>query len=381
MKKRLIVLGSTGSIGKNALDVAASLPDLFRVVGISAHRNEEELLRNAEAHGTRALALSGAAPRDPRIAYAGEEGLRRMIAETGADILVNGISGAAGFLPSVAALESGKALALANKETLVMAGDLIKSLAASRGVPILPVDSEHSAIFQMFHKFGAAAVSRVILTASGGPFRDLKQEKMSAVTPAEALRHPTWNMGRKISIDSASLANKGLEVIEAHHLFDLPPERIGVLVHPQSYVHSFIETQDGSLYAQIGKPDMRVPILNALTHPHIHSYPPGKFSLAGMSLSFLDPDPARFPMLPLAYEALRRGGSFPLVYNAVNEEAVTAFLDGRLSFPGIADLVSRVMDLRDWPPCRSVPEVLARDGEARRAARRLLSSREGGAKQ
>jgi 1-deoxy-D-xylulose-5-phosphate reductoisomerase len=356
------------------------MPDLFRVVGISAHRNEAELLQAAAGHGAGALALSGKTPSDPRITYSGGEGLLRMIAETDADIVVNGIAGAAGFLPSVTAVESGKALALANKETLVMAGGLVKALAAARGVPILPVDSEHSAVFQMFHKFGAAAVEAVILTASGGAFRDLPSDRLENVTPADALRHPTWSMGPKITIDSASLANKGLEVIEAHHLFDLPPERIKVLVHPQSYVHSLIETREGSLYAQIGRPDMRIPILNALTYPDPVSYAPGRFSLAGMSLTFREPDPAKFPMLPLAYEALRRGGSFPLVYNAANEEAVAAFLEGGISFPGIAETVSRVMDARDWPGFSSVSEVLRIDREARLAAADLLDRREGNAK-
>lgn len=373
MKKKVIVLGSTGSIGISTLDVIASMPDRFEVVGLSAYGNESALLAQAELFGTDNTALSGRRPANPRIRRSLEDGLLGMIRETEADIVVNGISGAAGFLPSIASLESGRTLALANKETLVMAGDLIKILASKKNVSIIPVDSEHSAIFQMFHKFGSASISGVLLTASGGAFRDLPKEKLARVGPEDALRHPTWNMGKKITIDSASLANKGLEVIEAHHLFDMPPEKIRVLIHPQSYVHSLIETLEGSMYAQIGRPDMRIPILNALTYPEPVSYEPGRFNLAGMNLSFSEPDFDKYPMLSLAYDALRRGGSYPLVYNAANEVAVQAFIDGVISFPGIGELVSRTLDSVSWPEFSAVEEVLLLDKRARLSALRFIT--------
>jgi 1-deoxy-D-xylulose-5-phosphate reductoisomerase len=374
MKKKIIILGSTGSIGLSTLDVIGSLPDLFQAEGLSAHSSEQVLLDQAARYGVRNLALSGSGGAGPQIRYKGEAGLLRMIEETDADIVVNGIAGAAGFLPSIRALESGKHLALANKETLVMAGDLVKALAVKNSLSIIPVDSEHSAIFQMFHKFGPESIDNVILTASGGAFRDLPKDSLSTVTPEDALRHPTWSMGKKITIDSASLANKGLEVIEAHHLFGMPAERIKVLVHPQSYVHSFIETKDGSLYAQMGKPDMRIPILNALSYPRVTPYPQGKFSLAGINLSFTEPDLEKYPMLPLAYSTLRLHGAFPLVYNAANEIAVEAFIGRRISFTGIAELTSRTIEAKKWPArLSSVEEVLHTDSDARWAARGLIS--------
>jgi 1-deoxy-D-xylulose-5-phosphate reductoisomerase len=225
----------------------------------------------------------------------------------------------------------------------------------------------------MIQAFGKEAVQSLILSASGGPFRDVPKEELSGVTPRDALKHPTWNMGKKITIDSASLANKGLEVIEARHLFDLPPERITVLIHPQSYVHSLIETHDGMQYAQIGKPDMRVPILSALAWPEDCSWTPGKFTLAGMTLSFSRPDTEKFPMLALAYECLKQEDSLPLVYNAANEIAVAAFIQGSVSFTGIPDVVSRTLETRNWPAYNSVEEVLQLDAEARKEAKRFCS--------
>ena len=378
MIQRIILLGCTGSIGRSTIDVVDQYPDRFTIVGLSAHGNEKILAALGDKYPGSALALSGRRPEDPRIRYSGSEGLLAMIEETHADIVVNGISGAAGFLPSVAALKAGKKLALANKETLVMAGDLIGRLADAKDLPILPVDSEHSAIYLMFHRFGAEQIENVILTASGGAFRDLPKEKLAAVTLQDALKHPTWSMGEKITIDSASLANKGLEVIEAHHLFDMPPERIQVLVHPQSYVHSLIETKEGSLYAQVGKPDMKTPILNALTFPQVASNPSGRCSLAGRNLSFAEPDREKYPMLGLAYEALRLGGAHPLVYNAANEIAVEAFVRGDLTFPGIGSLVEKTLISRNWvKDLDSVDAVLAADKEAREAARSFISALKG----
>ncbi len=375
MTKRIILLGATGSIGKSTVEVAEKFKDLFRIVALSAHGKEEELLSLADRLDVSELALSGKEPSSPRIKRSGPKGLVSLIEETEADYVVNAVSGAAGFLPSVAAIAAGKKLALANKETLVMAGSYVKKLAGEKAVPVLPVDSEHSAVFLMYHRFGADQVENVILTASGGAFRDLPKEKLADVTPSDALRHPTWSMGEKITIDSASLANKGLEVIEAHHLFDMPPDRIKVLVHPQSYVHSIIETREGSLYAQIGRPDMKTPILNALTYPEAAVNPSGRFSLAGMSLTFADPDPDKYPMLALAYESLRAGGACPLVYNAANEIAVAAFVRGEIGFPGIWALVERTLASRPWTKePDSVEAVLQTDAEARSVAVAILSS-------
>lgn len=310
-RKKLLILGSTGSIGSNALEVVSEKRDLFEIVGLAAHRNESSLLEQAARFGVSKLALSGETPKDSRIGYHGLEGLLQFIEDIDADIVLNGISGAAGFLPSLKSIQTGKHLALANKETLVMAGELVLAEAKKRGLSILPVDSEHSAVFQMISRFDKNSIQSIVLTASGGAFRDLPKERLSSVTPALALNHPTWNMGKKITIDSASLANKGLEVIEAHHLFEMPPERIQVVIHPQSYVHSLIETKDGNFYAQIGKPDMRIPILNALTYPEVLPHSMGKLSLTNVNLSFLEPDREKYPMLPLAYQALRKGGGVP----------------------------------------------------------------------
>lgn len=375
MIQRIILLGCTGSIGRSTIDVVEQYPDLFKLVALSAHGNEEKLLALGERFNLTALALSGRKAEDSRIRFSGTAGLLTMIEETHADVVVNGISGAAGFLPSVTALKSGKRLALANKETLVMAGSFIRRLADAKDLPILPVDSEHSAIYLLFHRFGPEQIENVILTASGGAFRDLPKEKLSSVTLQDALKHPTWSMGEKITIDSASLANKGLEVIEAHHLFSMPPEHIKVLVHPQSFVHSLIETKEGSLYAQIGKPDMKTPILNALTFPQVASNPSGKCSLAGMNLSFSEPNLDKYPMLGLAYEALKLGGAHPLVYNAANEVAVEAFVHGTINFPGIGLLVEKTLSSRQWmKDLDSVEAVLDADAEARAATCSFISA-------
>jgi 1-deoxy-D-xylulose-5-phosphate reductoisomerase len=375
-RKKLLILGSTGSIGINALEVVSEKRDLFEIVGLAAHRNESSLLEQAARFGVSKLALSGEPPKDTRIGYHGLEGLLHLIEDTDADIVLNGIAGAAGFLPSLTSIQTGKHLALANKETLVMAGELVLAEAKKRGVAILPVDSEHSAVFQMISRFDKNSIQSIVLTASGGAFRDLPKERLSSVTPALALNHPTWNMGKKITIDSASLANKGLEVIEAHHLFEMPPERIQVVIHPQSYVHSLIETKDGNFYAQIGKPDMRIPILNALTYPEILSHSMGKLSLTNVNLSFFEPDREKYPMLPLAYYALRKGGAYPLVYNAANEVAVEAFIQGQIPFTGIPRLVQETLEWCDWPlGIEGVEMVLETDARVRAIAQAILTQR------
>ncbi|GAB4372852.1 MAG: 1-deoxy-D-xylulose-5-phosphate reductoisomerase [Spirochaetales bacterium] len=372
-RKRILLLGSTGSIGINALEVLSEKKDLFEITGLAAHRNEYLLLEQATRFGVTNLALSGVKPKDPRIRYHGQEGLLRLIEDSDAEIVLNGISGAAGFLPSMKSIQTGKHLALANKETLVMAGELVQKEAGKRGVSILPVDSEHSAVFQLMTRFEKDTIEAVVLTASGGAFRDLPKEQLSSVTPAMALNHPTWSMGKKITIDSASLANKGLEVIEAHHLFDLPPERIHVVIHPQSYVHSMVETKDGNFYAQIGKPDMRIPILNALSYPAILSHTMGKLSFRNLQLNFTEPDMEKYPMLPLAYQALRKGGTYPLVYNAANEVAVEAFLQGRIPFTGIPKLVEETLGWCDWPVhIESLETVLDTDDRSRAVTEAIL---------
>jgi 1-deoxy-D-xylulose-5-phosphate reductoisomerase len=286
---------------------------------------------------------------------------------------VNGISGAAGLEPSMAAIDSGSHLALANKETLVMAGPLVFSRAREKNVKILPVDSEHSAIFHLIEAHGAAGVEEILLTASGGPFRKLSWEEMGAVSAQEALAHPTWNMGPKITIDSASLANKGLEVIEAVRLFNVPPEKITVLVHPQSVVHSMVRMKDGAVYAQLSRPDMRLPIHAALYWPEQKAADLGRLDFRGLCLEFEEPDRERFPMLDLAYGAARRGGLYPCVYNGANEAAALAFLEGRIGFLDIPRIVEYVLN-------SGLQELEAGDGDiqavlaADKAARNLAGA-------
>ncbi|MCX7656500.1 MAG: 1-deoxy-D-xylulose-5-phosphate reductoisomerase, partial [Treponemataceae bacterium] len=335
MKKRVAILGATGSIGKNTLDVIKAHPDAFMVVLLSSHRDAEGLLRLGTAFPQALLALSGpfnTIGNQEKIHFYGQEGLFRAITECQADIVVNGIAGAAGLLPSLKAIEVGATLALANKETLVMAGPLVFEQARQRSVAILPVDSEHSALFHLINAHGKDGVEELILTASGGPFRTYPPEELARITAQEALKHPTWKMGGKITIDSASLANKGLEVIEAVRLFMMPPEKIKVVIHPQSIVHSLIRLCDGSLYAQLSQPDMRLPIHNALFWPFHEQNTFGRLEIPFGTLTFEAPDTRKFPMLSLAYEAIRKGGMYPTVYNAANEVAVEPFMKGALRF-------------------------------------------------
>ena len=345
--KKIIILGATGSIGKNTLSVIRNSRDDFLIAAISAHTSEEQLLQNAHEFDISHLCLSGKEPDSDRITYTGSNGLLRMIEETDADIVVNGIAGSPGLLPSAAALHSGKHLALANKETIVMAGRLINELADKKGINLLPVDSEHSAVFQLLRNRNHEEVAEIILTASGGPFRNTAVNNFKNITLADALKHPTWSMGKKISIDSATMANKGLEVIEAHGLFNIDVKKIKVLIHPESMVHSLIRTLDGEMYAQISKPDMRIPIQNALTYPDIKYSPFGFLDLAQSSLSFYNPDKERFPLLFLAYEALEWGGSYPLAFNAANETAVNAFIRGNIGFTAIHQTVMETLNA-DW---------------------------------
>lgn len=372
--KKVLILGCTGSIGRSTLDIIRSHPDEFRLVGLQAHANETELLSDGRDFPEAMLCLSGRDPDSDRIAHKGEEGILRLIEESGADIAVNGIVGASGLRPSVRILECGIDLALANKESMVLAGPLIKHLASVHGRRLLPVDSEHSALFQLLESRRKDQISELILTASGGPFRNRAIEDFSSISLEDALAHPTWDMGAKITIDSATMANKGLEVIEAQQLFDFNIDRIKVLIHPQSYVHSLVRTKDMALYAQISEPDMRLPIQEALFYPSMREVPWAYLDLAGKTLEFFEPDLVRFPMLGLAFECARREGSYSIAYNAANEIAVDAFLKERIPYTAISGVTEHVL-ASDWSqPSLTVGEILNKDEGARRDARSYLEA-------
>jgi 1-deoxy-D-xylulose-5-phosphate reductoisomerase len=376
MKRKIAVLGATGSIGKSTLDVIASYPDDFEVVLLSANRDLQKLLLTSRVYPSAKLALADiglASTADARpISFWGPEGLLQAIRESGAHIVVNGIAGSPGLLPSLTALETGADLALANKETIVMAGPLAFEQAKKHHCRIIPVDSEHSAVFQLLEAHGPDALEEIILTASGGPFRQYTKEQLEQVTLTDALAHPTWNMGGKITIDSASLANKGLEVIEAVRLFAVKPDRVKVLVHPQSYVHSMIRLKEGSLYAQMSRPDMRVPIHNALFWPEIRHCQFGRLDLAGQALTFEQPKEDLFPLLPLAYKAADLGMGYPIAYNAADEEAVAAFMNGQISFTDIGRVVAEVLQSQ-WP-CEELvlQSILEVDTRARITAKKAI---------
>lgn len=348
MTKKIIVVGATGSIGRQTLDIIRSRPDSFAVAGLSAHRDEAGLLCAARDFPDAVLALSGAKPVAPSIRLWGREGLEELVRATKADIVVNGAAGSGGLYPSLAALESGKDLALANKESVVMAFPLLEAAAAASRRLILPVDSEHAALFRLLSLLGGEGAEELYITASGGAFRDRPIEELAGATPDEAASHPNWSMGRKITIDSATMANKGLEVIEAARLFRMPPSRIKVLIHPQSLVHALVRARDGNLYAQASEPDMRVPIQNALTWPQVLPCPFGRLELGGRTFEFREPDPRRYPLLGLAYAALEAGEGAAIAYNASNEIAVAAFEEGHIGFTGIAEVVRRALE-REWP--------------------------------
>jgi 1-deoxy-D-xylulose-5-phosphate reductoisomerase len=380
--KRLLILGSTGSIGTQALDIVERSGEL-ELVGLSAERSWEQLVGQAQAHGVGRIALA-----DPDAgARAGEawtggevlsgpEGLVRLVVESGADLVLNGLVGSAGLGPTVASLAEGIDLALANKESLVVGGELVTQLAEATGAQIIPVDSEHSALHQLISGERPGTVDKLVVTASGGPFRGRTAEQLEGVTVEQALAHPTWAMGGKITVDSATLMNKGLEVIEAHHLFGTPYERIDVVVHPQSIVHAVVLLCDGAALAHMGHPDMRVPISYALHHPERVDVPVRPLDLAALGhLDFEPPDEATFPCLRLAREAAVAGGTAPCVLNAANEVAVHAFLEGRLSFSGIPAVIEQA--LADQPAARihSFESLYAADAEARRRAADLIEDR------
>ncbi len=361
MRKKIIILGATGSIGQGTLDVIRGNRDKFEIMAISAHTNKKELIAISNEFDIPVLVLSGKDSDDSRIAYSGSNGTLEMLKNTEADIVVNGIAGSDGLMPSVVSLQSGKNLALANKETIVMAGKLIMDLAKDLEKKIIPVDSEHSAIFHLLGNRNSESVKEIILTASGGPFRLKPLQEFSSITLDDALKHPTWEMGRKITIDSATMANKGLEVIEAHKLFLLPGDKIKVLIHPESRVHSLIRTKDSSMFAQISDPDMRVPIGNALFYPELMTSSFGELDLADQKLTFFKPDFQRYPLLKFSYETIARGGAYPLAYNAANEIAVEYFIDKKIHFTEISEIVSNILQ-DNWSvkPC-SFDEIIEID--------------------
>ncbi len=381
MPRRLLVLGSTGSIGTQALEIVAASPEL-EVVGLSAERSGEALVAQARKHGVSRIALTDA-DAGARAAEAwtdgevlvGAEGLVQLVVESGADLVLNGLVGSAGLGPTVATLGEGIDLALANKESLVVGGELVTQLAEATGARIIPVDSEHSALHQLLAGEPVGTVDKLVLTASGGPFRGRSRAELQGVTVQEALRHPTWAMGGKITIDSATLMNKGLELIEAHHLFGTPYDRIDVVVHPQSIVHSYVLLCDGAALAHLGHPDMRVPISYALHHPDRVDVPVRPLDLAEVGrLTFEPVDDDAFPSLGLARAAARAGGTAPCVRNAANEVAVHAFLDGRLDFLGIPAIVERTLERLPAEPVRAFESLYEADREARAHAAALVEA-------
>jgi 1-deoxy-D-xylulose-5-phosphate reductoisomerase len=383
--KGLSLLGSTGSIGTNVLRIVESFPDRFRVVGLSAGRNVEALAAQVARHRPRVVSVADAAALEELKRLTDLEGIEVLVGEEGMvrvathpDVLqvVAAAVGAVGLVPTWSALDAGKDVALANKETLVMAGELMTGAARARGASLLPIDSEHCALHQCLKGRSPRDVRRLVLTASGGPFRNRPKETFDKVTPEEALNHPTWNMGRKITIDSATLMNKGLEVIEARWLFGIEAGRIEVLVHAQSLVHSLVEFVDGTVLAQLGVNDMRMPIQYALSHPECwEAAIPGLDFKKALHLEFEPPDRAKFPCLGLAYEALEGGGTWPAVLNAANEEAVAAFLDGRIPFTAIAESIEEVLRSEAPRPLATLDDVLDADRRARASAREALSRR------
>jgi 1-deoxy-D-xylulose-5-phosphate reductoisomerase len=387
--KRITVLGATGSIGLRTLDLVSAFPEEFAVAGMAARGSNPEKIADLcrkytpqavallEPQAVDALARALPAPRPELLS--GIEGLVALARDVDADVVLSALVGGVGLLPTMAAIQAGRTMALANKETLVMAGRLMTAAARARGVALLPVDSEHSAVFQCLVGHNRGDVHRVLLTASGGPFRELPKDKFAAVTVEDALRHPTWKMGAKITIDSATLMNKGLEVIEARWLFDLAPDQVQVIIHPQSIVHSMVEYIDGSVIAQLGVADMGIPILYALTFPERRPTPAPRLDLARTGpLTFEPPDPERFPALRLARAALEQGGVAPVVLNAANEIAVAAFLDRRIGFPEITQSIERALAAEPSRELGSIEECVEVDARARRHVREWIAARSGG---
>ena len=387
--KRITLLGATGSIGLRTLDLVSSFPEEFQVAGLAARGSNIELIADlCRKYSPRAVALldAGALDRLARLLPAprpalltGADGLVALARDVEADVVVSALVGGVGLLPTMAAILAGRTVALANKETLVVAGSLMTAAARARGVKLLPVDSEHSAVFQCLAGHNRADVHRILLTASGGPFRETPKAQLAAMTVEDALKHPTWKMGAKITIDSATLMNKGLEIIEARWLFEVAPDQVQVVVHPQSIVHSMVEYLDGSVIAQLGVADMGVPILYALTYPERRPTPAARLDLTRVGqLTFYEPDTDKFPCLRLAREALEHGGGSPVVLNAANEIAVAAFLDRRIGFTEIPQLIEWALDDAPTRSVRSLEECVAIDAETRLRVQRRIDARDGG---
>jgi 1-deoxy-D-xylulose-5-phosphate reductoisomerase len=383
--KRLAVVGSTGSIGQNTLRVVDHLSDRFSIFALTANSAVDRLAEQVAAFHPTVVAITDAARvdefrlrcrerkiRSPEV-VTGEEGLRQITSAREVDIVVSAAVGAAGLAPTYSAIAAGKTVALANKEAMVVAGELLRKAAEKSGSQIIPVDSEHSAVDQCLRSGHRREVRRLILTASGGPFRDTPVEDFPNITPEGALKHPVWQMGKRITIDSATLMNKGLEVIEARWLFDIPAEKIDILVHPQSIVHSMVEFVDGSIVGQLGTADMRQPIQYALTYPErlVSGLPPLDWTTAAR-LDFLPPDRAKFPCISLAYHAMEMGGTAPAVLNAADEVAVHAFLERRIGFSDIPNLIRSTLDAHDTRPADCLEAVIDADGWARSHLRRLM---------
>jgi 1-deoxy-D-xylulose-5-phosphate reductoisomerase len=380
--KNLVILGSSGSIGKNTLWVADRFPEELKVYGLAVHSNIDELKRQIIKYRPAIVAVADeqAALKFARKAaelgvefLSGESGLEQLASAPDAQIILNGVVGAAGLKSTLAAAGAGKRIALANKESMVAGGELVNKMAKNANAEIIPVDSEHSAIFQCLKAGTAADVRRLILTSSGGPFRRLAIENFRGITVEQALQHPTWNMGRKITIDSATLMNKGLEIIEVVYLFGMPVSKVDVVIHPQSIVHSMVEFDDGAIIAQLSKPDMRLPIQFALFYPERKELNVADLDFSKLQeLNFEAPDETKFPSLKLAREAIRTGGTAPAALNAANEVAVESFLSKRLSFPGIFATVEYVLEKSRSRPYDSLDSIIAADKEARELARQYV---------
>jgi 1-deoxy-D-xylulose-5-phosphate reductoisomerase len=376
--KKIAILGSTGSIGTQALDVVQANPDHFSVEVLTAHSNADLLIEQAKKFKPNAVVIGDESKyqivkdalwNDDIKVYAGQEALEQIVESTEIELVLTALVGAAGLKPTVNAINAGKTIALANKETLVVAGDIVTALAKSKAVNIYPVDSEHSAIFQCLAGEWHNPIEKIILTASGGPFRGKSREFLSTVTKAQALKHPNWTMGAKITIDSASLMNKGLEVIEAKWLFNLKPSQIEVIVHPQSIIHSIVQFQDGSMKAQMGLPDMKLPIQYAMGYPNRLPSDFPRFDFTKYpQLTFEQPDTSTFRCLGLAFEAMERGGNMPCIMNAANEIAVAKFLNDEIGFLEIPDMIEKAMNTIDFVATPTLDDYIATDFAARECA-------------
>ena len=380
--RNIAILGSTGSIGRSALDVIRSHPGRFRATILTAHSNISLLIQQILEF--RPLGAVVSTPRSAEIVrhavgadveiLVGESGLDQAVARDHVDVVISALVGFAGLRPTMTAIEHQKTIALANKETLVVGGEIMMRLIKERGVQLIPVDSEHSAIFQCLVGEEHKAIAKLVLTASGGPFRELPAERFGSISVEDALKHPTWTMGPKVTVDSATLMNKGLEVIEAHWLFGLPGEKIKVVVHPQSIIHSMVEFIDGSVKAQLGLPDMKLPIQYALTYPERWAMNGQRVDFPRLgAMSFTEPDLTRFPCLGLAYEALERAGTAPAVLNAANEVAVAGFLRGTIAFAMIPDLIRKALDQHTLGPSTELEHIIEADRDTRRFVASLVS--------